>query len=99
MDSDWGAGMELLDIRTALTRIRLEYTQMPEMRLSRSQVQRLLNLPADACEVGLAALIHSRFLVQDSEGFYRRAQPVPTSVASGFSRTTTPHPAPRTSHL
>jgi hypothetical protein len=74
VDSDWGAGMELLDIRTALTRIRLEYTQMPDMRLSRAQAQRLLNLPADACEVALAALLHSRFLVQDGDGLYCRNQ-------------------------
>jgi hypothetical protein len=81
--------MELLGIRHALTRIRLEYTHVPGMRLTRPQVQRLLNLPGDACEVALAALIHSRFLCVDAEGFYRRsgAAPGPGPSAPAASRT------------
>ena len=74
VDSDWGAGMELMGIRQALTRIRLEYTLMPQMRLSQPQVQRLLDLPSDACEVALAALLHSRFLTRDAAGLYCRHQ-------------------------
>jgi len=85
VDSDWGAGMELIGIRHALTRIRLEYMQMPGMRLTRPQIQRLLNLPADACEVALAALIQSRFLCIDAEGFYRRSGVAPHAAATAPS--------------
>jgi hypothetical protein len=75
--------MELLGIRHALTRIRLEYTHVPAMRLTRPQIQRLLNLPSDACEVALAALIQSRFLCVDAEGSYRRSGTAPGTGASG----------------
>jgi hypothetical protein len=68
--------MELMGIRHALTRIRMEYTELPEMRLTRPQMQRLLNLPSDACEVALAALLHSRFLSVDADGFYGRASSI-----------------------
>ncbi len=46
---------------------------MPEMKLTRSQIRRLLSLPTDACEVALAMLVHSGFLVQTDDGRFLRA--------------------------
>jgi len=55
-------------------RIRIEYTEMPDMRLSFAQARRLWNLPADRCESALAALVQSGFLARTSDGsFLRRA--------------------------
>ncbi len=71
--------MELGDIRYALTRIQMEYTEMSEMRLTRSQVCRLLGLPVEACEVALASLVQSGFLVQNGDGTFLRG----SSVADG----------------
>ncbi len=64
--------MELGEIRYALNRIQMEYTEMSEMRLTRSQVSRLLGLPIDACEVALASLVQSGFLVRDGDGTFLR---------------------------
>jgi hypothetical protein len=72
--------MEMLDIRDALARIRLEFTQMPELRINRGQLCRLLSLPPDTCEVALGALVHSGFLDRGPEGkFCRRAVARPSS--------------------
>jgi hypothetical protein len=65
--------MELLDIRDALPRIRLEFTHMPEPRITRAQLCRLLTLSADTCEIALGALIHSGFLEKTGDGHYKRA--------------------------
>jgi hypothetical protein len=64
--------MELLDIRDALARIRLEFTHMPELRITRAQIGRLLSLAPDTCEVALGALVHSGFLERTGEGHFRR---------------------------
>ena len=66
--------MELVDIRQALIRIQMEYIEMPEMKLTLMQTRRLLNLPLEACEVALASLVESGFLIQSQSGaFLRRA--------------------------
>jgi hypothetical protein len=66
--------MELANIRYALTRIQMEYIEMPEMKLTLAQVRRLLDLPIDDCEVALATLVQSGFLKQASDrGFLRGA--------------------------
>jgi hypothetical protein len=64
--------MELADIRIALHRIRMEYVEMPEMKLTLAQMRRLLNLPVDVCEVALATLVDSGFLVRRSDGAFVR---------------------------
>ena len=55
-------------------RIRIEYVEMPDLRLSFAQARRLWNLPADPCELALAALVQAGFLAQMPDGsFLRRA--------------------------
>ncbi len=55
-------------------RIRIEYTEMPDMRLSFAQARRLWNLPPDRCESALAVLVQSGFLARTPDGcFLRRA--------------------------
>ena len=64
--------MELADIREALHRIRMEYLEMPEMKLTLPQMRRLMNLPLDPCEVALATLVESGFLVRRPDGAFVR---------------------------
>ena len=71
--------MELTEIREALHRIRMEYVEMPEMKLTLAQMRRLMNLPLDACEVALATLVDTGFLVRRQDGAFVRG-PALTSV-------------------
>jgi hypothetical protein len=59
-------------VRDALVRIQTEYVEMPYLRLTAQQAQRLWRLPGDACEAALAALVRTRFLVRSSDGGYVR---------------------------
>lgn len=65
--------MQLTDVRDAQTRIQLEFIEMPEMRLRREQVRRLLDLSSRACDDALAALVSSGFLKQSSDGAFLRS--------------------------
>jgi hypothetical protein len=66
------APMELRDVHDALARIRSEYTEMPEMRLTLPQLKRLLNVPMEACEIAVAALVESGFLAHAADGSFSR---------------------------
>jgi hypothetical protein len=64
--------MTVTDYADARTRIQMAFMEMPEMRLTRAQVGRLLNLPADACEDALTALVRSGFLIESLDGALAR---------------------------
>jgi hypothetical protein len=53
-----------------LTRIRMEYLEMPDLRLTGRQASRLWNLDQTACDAILAALIQDHFLSQTGDGSY-----------------------------
>jgi DNA-binding IclR family transcriptional regulator len=72
--------MELADIREALHRIRMEYVEMPEMKLTVAQMRRLMNLPIDTCEVALATLVDSGFLVRRQDGAFVRGPALVSAV-------------------
>jgi hypothetical protein len=55
-------------------RIQLVYMEMPEVRLTRQQIRRLLSLPVDACEEAIRALLTSGFLIESIEGFLVRGR-------------------------
>jgi hypothetical protein len=73
--------MEFSEVREALLRIQMEYTEMPEMKLTLLQARRLMNLPLDACEVALATLVQTGFLVQSRTGAFLRARSESSSAA------------------
>ena len=77
--------MELSDIRHASTRIQMEFIEMPEMRLTRVQVRRLLNLPLDACEVALASLVQSGFLAQTADGAFLRGSQLQSRRSAAYN--------------
>ena len=51
-----------------LSAIRVEYTRMPGMRLTRAQFRRLWQLDASACDDAIRRLMGAGFLTQDREG-------------------------------
>ena len=61
------------DVRT---RIQMIYMEMPEIRLTRHQIRRLLSLPVDACEDAIRGLLTSGFLTESLEGVLVRGRTV-----------------------
>lgn len=55
-----------------LLRIRMEYVEMPGLRLTSQQAGRLWNLDQAACEEILATLVQELFLSRTSDGAYLR---------------------------
>jgi len=79
--------MTIKDIPDARTRIQIAFMEMPEMRLTRAQVRRLLNLSTDACERALAVLVQSGFLTESLDGALARG--TSTSAAAALHREST----------
>jgi hypothetical protein len=55
-----------------LERLRAEYLEMPCMRLSLEQVQRLCGIERSMCKAALDALVEAKFLYVRSDGSYVR---------------------------
>jgi hypothetical protein len=53
-------------------RIRAEYLEMPGLKLSRAQAQRLWGLDEHLCAEILELLADAKFLRRTSDGFYAR---------------------------
>jgi len=64
--------MHLLEFREVIDLMRMEYAEMPELKLTFWQAQRLWNLSVEQCDRALAALTASGFLEQTREGAYVR---------------------------
>ena len=56
--------------RDLLTRIRMEYVEMPDLRLTSRQASRLWNLDQPSCDAILGVLIRDQFLCQTGDGSY-----------------------------
>jgi hypothetical protein len=59
--------------RRMLDRIRAEYLEMPGMRLTTEQVQRLCGVDASVCQLVMDSLVAIRFLCVYPDGTYVRA--------------------------
>jgi DNA-binding response OmpR family regulator len=70
----------------ALQRIRAEYLEMPAMRLTPEQVQRLCGLNAGVCQQVLDALVRIQFLRTGADGLYTRATNGALAHPSGSRR-------------
>jgi len=73
-------------IDEVLQRIQGEFVEMPGLRLTGAQAQRLWGLDRDVCEALLGALVDARFLKQTRDGSYMRldgATPSPRAVGRG----------------
>jgi hypothetical protein len=61
-------------IETLLRRVREEYREMPSLRLTALQAQRLFGLEPLACAAILGALIQERFLSRTRGGLFVRGE-------------------------
>ncbi|HTI51794.1 MAG TPA: hypothetical protein VL475_12605 [Planctomycetaceae bacterium] len=59
-------------IDEVLQRIQGEYLEMPGLRLTAAQAQRLWGLERDVCNALLAALVDAKFLAQTRDGAFIR---------------------------
>jgi hypothetical protein len=66
----------------ALTRIEMEYREMPDLNLTFWQARRLWNLDDEMCERALAELVTSKFLYRTPDGRYIRRGVESTRLAS-----------------
>jgi hypothetical protein len=59
-------------IQEVVHRIRGEFLEMPGLRLTLTQAQRLWSLDATACDAVLGALVDARFLARTRDGAFIR---------------------------
>jgi hypothetical protein len=62
-----------IPIDDAVRRVKREYVDLPGLRLTQPQAQRLWGLDREACEALLGALVDARFLHRTPEGAFVRA--------------------------
>jgi hypothetical protein len=55
-----------------VTRLRAEFLEMPGLRLTSGQVERLCGVEKTLCQSGLDVLVEMRFLSVRSDGVYAR---------------------------
>lgn len=60
-------------IDDALRRVKGEYLEMPGLRLTAAQAQRLWGLDSQACDALLGALVDTKFLYRTRDGAFMRA--------------------------
>jgi len=66
------AAMHTESAGPTLCRIRAEYQEMPGLKLTPAQAQRLLGLDRQLCDVLLVELVLTGFLSQTSDGAFVR---------------------------
>ena len=59
-------------VEDVLQRIQGEYVEMPGLRLTAAQAQRLWGLQRDVCDALLGALVDAKFLAQTRDGAFIR---------------------------
>ncbi|RPJ72080.1 MAG: hypothetical protein EHM24_10255 [Acidobacteria bacterium] len=62
----------VLQSSDVLCRIRAEYTEMPGLKLTAPQAQRLLGLERESCDRCLASLVAAGFLARTCDGAFVR---------------------------
>lgn len=65
--------MAPVHLQDAVELIRMEYAEMPNLRLTFWQAQRLWDLSSELCEEALTLLIRSGFLTRAFDGAYVRS--------------------------
>jgi hypothetical protein len=71
----------------ALRRVRGEFLEMPGLRLTQAQAQRLWGLDAHSCASLLDSLVDARFLYRTSDGAFMRIEQGSPAKSSLRSRT------------
>ncbi len=68
------APRRIIDFVRLLDIVRGEYVEMPGLRLTRRQAQRLWAIDAETCDAVLGALEHSHFLERNEADEFMRAE-------------------------
>lgn len=68
--------MEQNRLRQTITRIQMEYLEMPGLKLTTQQACRLFDLPSDLCDSALEALVGQQFLSRTRDGAFLRRAPL-----------------------
>jgi hypothetical protein len=77
-------------IEDVLQRIQGEFVEMPGLRLTPAQAQRLWGLDRDVCDALLGALVEARFLARTRDGAFVRvdgARPTPVGTTRQMPQT------------
>ena len=78
--------MKDLPYRQAFDRIRAEYLEMPGMRLTPAQVERLSGVDVSICALVLDDLLRAQFLYKGLDGSYARPSDGGGQVRSRMAR-------------
>jgi hypothetical protein len=73
-------------IDDVLQRIQGEYVEMPGLRLTPAQAQRLWGLERDVCNALLGALVDAKFLSQTRDGAYVKTEGSSPSAMANVQR-------------
>ena len=73
-------------IDDVLQRIQGEFVEMPGLRLTPAQAQRLWGLERDICDALLAALVDAKFLAQTRDGSFIRLDGARPSQIAGLGK-------------
>ena len=76
-------------IDEVLQRIQGEFLEMPGLRLTAAQAQRLWGLDRDVCGALLGALVDARFLSQTRDGAFIRTDGARPARAASIERSRT----------
>ena len=63
-----------------MDRVRADYLEMPDLKLTLRQAKRLFDLPLELCENALRTLVAVGFLVQTREGSFLRRSELPVGL-------------------
>ena len=64
--------MHTMDLHDVVELMQMEYAEMPELKLTLRQAQRLWNVSTAVCERALETLIGMGFLARTADGSYIR---------------------------
>ena len=64
-----------ISINDALRRVKGEYLEMPGLRLTTAQAQRLWGLDRESCHALLGALVDAKFLYKTHDGAFSLNRP------------------------
>jgi hypothetical protein len=71
--------MPRISVDDAVALMKLEYAELPGLKLTPWQAERLWNLPHDVCQRALATLTEERVLARTVDGAYVRRTWAPSS--------------------
>lgn len=75
------AATQLGSLEDVMRRVRSEYIEMPGLRLTLAQAQRLWGLDRAACDALLGALVEAKFLFKTRDGAFVRSDNVEAAMS------------------